>query len=1063
MNKKLITIKSFFCFLLIASFCLFTACPPPDDDKDKGENGEYNNPHGGQTRGLTFSHASGLYASAFSLTMSSLEGTIYYSIDGSIPDPQNLVAGRTFQYTVPIYIVSRNGQPNLLATNTNTEQFYMVQDDPRGHAPLVHHPYDNSYNLIPKATVIRAVVVDSAGKVGDVVTRTFFIGDNLANYGNHPVISLVTDPFNLLDVEHGIYVRGDAGNRWNYWQSPSGNEYNFRLSGRERERETSFEYFDSSRKAVITQGAGIRVRGGWSRGLGQKSFNVYFRGEYGTSDLNYQLIPDAVQRDGTTPTTRYRDFILRNGGNDAQETKVRDVFIQSLLTDRAFITQAGTPCIVYLNGEYWGVYNMQERHSDRFLEYKGYANSRNNVVIFTAAGLDEGDEATDQVLYDTMRDLGLMDMTNPANYTAFCNVFDIDSYIDYFAAQMYIYNEDWPQNNYRIWRVRTAEPSNIPYGDTKWRFMMYDTEFSMGIYSAGSITGQNNVGNAFEKLINGEHKNHENARIFVNLMQNPDFAKQFVTTMMDLYNVVFDYNSNVTELDRLADIYRPIMVDNAQRWGGGSFDWHIGNMKSYMLNIRSAMVNNLLPQYFNISAGNLSNVTLSAKAGGAIMNNLATKINTVTPKPAGGTWTGHYYSDYPVTVTAADINGFTFSGWTVTGGTAADASSRTTTVTFTGNVEITANYTGGGSVVDATSISLNKSSLEMTTGQTDSTLIATVLPNNATFKTVIWTSSNPAIATVSNSGFITAVSGGSNGQDGTEVTITAKTADGVHSATCTVTVKPLMQNGGLEYAGGTLNFLVGDVYKFWTWSSPWDIPRNFIWASSDENVATVTQDGTVTVHSTGQTTISTIAVDGGYHNTCTINAYAGTTYLDLAKLLKDAPHGVKDTYDKLYTDVFRDGAPLGTGGALNEHVILEVINEGGLNKLKVTSIADWGAGIDIWDITNEHAGTGVGIDFQGGEMIEIRGKYMSAAGGHIILNMNHTDFEPLYTSHHLGEWWDFQTFIYVTEENAAEIKYVSQDNPAAIRVKSTRSIEEHWVDGTAIFYIEQLRVYKPDW
>jgi len=282
-------------------------------------------------------------------------------------------------------------------------------------------------------------------------------------------------------------------------------------------------------------------------------------------------------------------------------------------------------------------------------------------------------------------------MSIQANYQAFCDIVDIQSFIDYFAAQLYIHNQDWPNNNFRMWRVRTPEPGN-PYGDCKWRFMMYDVEFSNGIYQGGSAT---NEGDPFQR-IRGKGRN---ADIFVRLMNNTDFARRFVMTMMDLHNVNFEYNSLSAKLDDTAQQYRHLITAHYLRFGpswapnGGLFDREVTALKRYFNEIRSYMTNTLLPANFSntgITASNLVNVTLSCNTLGASI-----KINTVTPVLRGGSWTGKYYAvqTLPVTVTASDINGYTFTGWTVSSnGTAAAPGQKTTTVTFTGNVQITANY-----------------------------------------------------------------------------------------------------------------------------------------------------------------------------------------------------------------------------------------------------------------------------------------------------------------------------------------------------------------------------------
>ncbi|MDR0321919.1 MAG: CotH kinase family protein [Treponema sp.] len=658
-NKSIMTsYRVSICCLLLSVCYLFVSCESRPT---------YDIP---ESRKLTFSHNSGLYSQSFKLTLAAPYGSkVYYSTDGSIPLPSKATSGGpVFQYKGdPITVQNRSGQP-ALATSANSEQFYMKPGDPRGSEPAIFRPTSAQ---VPKVTVIRALAVDSSGKQSEVLTRTYFIGNDLQRYGNHPVLSIVTDPSNLLDRETGIYVRGNSNNVW-----PN---YNFNQKGRDWEREANLDFFDGSRRLGFSTGAGIRIRGGWSRDKGQKSFNVYFREEYGINNLsNYPLIPGAFKAyPDQTQITRYKNFMLRNGGNDTEYTKFYDVFVQSLVSDRNFTTQTAIPCIVYLNGEYWGFYNLQEKYSDHYLEQK-FGVNRNNVISIETGELDEG-IASDMNLYWDMMNHQEQDMSIQANYNAFCEIFDIQSFIDYFAAQIYVYNEDWPHNNYQLWRVRNVEPGN-PYGDGKWRWMVFDTEFSMGIYRSGGTS------DPFSPILNG---NHGNNKLFQQLLKNPDFCRQFVLTMMDLYNVNFEYNSASAKLTAIAAVYKPLMEHYFERWGrpwATVFDNKVSDARNYLNNIRNAMTNEYLPRYFS-GLGNLVNVTLSVN-----ISNASIKINTVTPNLASRNWTGKYYTGYPVTVTANVPAGYTFTGWTVTGGTAVSPSALTTTVNFSGNVQITANY-----------------------------------------------------------------------------------------------------------------------------------------------------------------------------------------------------------------------------------------------------------------------------------------------------------------------------------------------------------------------------------
>jgi hypothetical protein len=575
MNKS-IMYKVFICCLLVSFF----SC------KHQSDNDDYEI---ADARRLTFSHESGLYSQSFTLTLAAPSGSkVYYSTDGSIPLPSKVRSGGpVFEYKSPITVQNRNGQANVLATRANTEQFYMKPNDPRGSVQGAYYP---SAEQVPKATVIRALAVDNNGRQSETLTRTYFIGNNLQRYGDHPVMSIVTDPSNLLDETIGIYVRGPSNRVWP--------DYNFNKKGRDWEREAHLDFFDGSRSVAFSTGVGIRVRGGWSRDRGQKSFNVYFREEYGINNLsNYPLIPGAVKADGITPITRYKNFMLRNGGNDTDYTKFYDVFVQSLVSNRNFTTQTAVPCVLYLNGEYWGPYNLQEKYSDHYLEQK-FGVNRNNVISVETGELDEG-IASDMNLFWDLMNRRNQDMSIPANYAAFCEVMDIQSFIDYFAAEIYVYNEDWPHNNFQLWRVRNVEPGN-PYGDGKWRWMMFDTEFSMGIYNSGRLTGQANQ-DPFHKIMYGEHSSHYNNVLFKKLMENPDFRSQFATTMREMMNNNFEYNSVSAKLTAIAAIYKPLMEHYYERWGrpwSTVFENKESDARNYLRDIKNAMDNDYLPRYF---------------------------------------------------------------------------------------------------------------------------------------------------------------------------------------------------------------------------------------------------------------------------------------------------------------------------------------------------------------------------------------------------------------------------------------------------------------------------------
>ena len=654
----------------------------------------------GNSSELAFNYDSGVYSSSINLTLTVSPGwTIYYSRDGSIPSPEKAGNGSVFQYSSPISITSGNlnGQnnANVLATNANIDQMNVSSS---GN----YHP---TATQVPKAAVIRAIAVDGGGKQSDVITKTYFVGTLPSVCADYPIISMVSDPVNLLSDATGILVRGGTGKKWSEPDAININSFNFQQDGADWERDAYMEIFNgstNSRTVGLSTGVGIRPHGGYSREFAQKSLNVYFRAQYGINNLkNYPLIPGAVDADGNQ-MLQYKSFILRNGGDDTDTAKIHDAFSQYLLSDRSFGTQAQTPCIVYLNGEYWGPYNLCEKYGDNHAEYK-YGVNKDNVIGIKDGELSEGVKG-EELLYtgsnSSMISAGTKTMSGTsgtANYNAFCNIVDIDNLIDYFAAEIYLYNYDWPDWNYRLWRTRTDEGSF--YGDKKWRWQMFDMDEALSYANNGVLTVPPSKGataqDTFYKILNGDARGEDNNKMFKALLGNEEFCRKFVNTMLDLYNVNFNPNNWQPKLDTYTAIYQPLMTSYFSRWGGSSGDFtkQIGYMTSFMTDMRgvNGMVNNLLPDYFGggphsttasianigITADGLKNVTVN---GGSI------KINTITV-PSG--WTGQYYTGNPITVTA---NASGFKQWVVTGGIADNPNSPTTKVTITGDATITAVY-----------------------------------------------------------------------------------------------------------------------------------------------------------------------------------------------------------------------------------------------------------------------------------------------------------------------------------------------------------------------------------
>lgn len=300
---------------------------------------------------VIFSSESGFYKDEFLLTLRSTEGyDIYYTLDGS------KVGMGAIKYEMPIRIKEVSGEPNRLAGRKDLSP---------------KDTYSPSY-CVNKAVVVRAAAYDrKSGLFSESTSKTYFVGyESKPEYQNFPIISMVTDPEQLFDFEKGIYGNGaeyqnylDAGGYQNgeildSFIDKEGNKRELYMAsnsfkeGREWEREAQIDYFDSDHNLLFSKSIGIRISGESTRSRFHKSLKLYARDIY---DDDRSMIFDwnGEQRE-------WKAIRLRNGGNESDTNIIKNAFIQSLIMDRNVAVQDAAPCILFLDGEYWGFYFLTE-------------------------------------------------------------------------------------------------------------------------------------------------------------------------------------------------------------------------------------------------------------------------------------------------------------------------------------------------------------------------------------------------------------------------------------------------------------------------------------------------------------------------------------------------------------------------------------------------------------------------------------------------------------------------------------------------------------------------------
>lgn len=480
-----------------------------------------------------FSEPSGFYEGALDVEIHAQSGVqIYYTIDGSTPDASSM------KYEGPLHLTDATSQANR----------YSMQTDITTIESAIYTP---AYN-IPKIHTIRAVAIDSRGYSSDVVSASYFLDyENRYGFQDVYMLSIITDPQNLFSNEYGIYVLGDLFKNnedkinkekasWIYTAKT-----NYGTSGKGWRRSVELQLFDSNKRLIVSQPGAISIHGNYSAAFSQKSFNVYGK------DNETIVFPGVFDSDSTSA-------MLRTGGvQDSLSTKIRDVLNQRLVADRAVTIQDGLPCQVFINGEYWGLYNLQERINEGLIT-SSFSVNENNLVILKNDIVVSGEEE-DMALYTQVLDYAQEhDLSEAKHYEQICQWIDVQSYIDYMAFQIYIANCDSIYNNVARWRTRNIVDDQ--YGDGRWRWILYDTDASVGMIpertnaDVDSFSAGNWGTPPMEDLL------------FKSLIKNEEFKELFVRSFVDMAEHNFDSERVLKEIENMEQVYLPATVVSHNRW-----------------------------------------------------------------------------------------------------------------------------------------------------------------------------------------------------------------------------------------------------------------------------------------------------------------------------------------------------------------------------------------------------------------------------------------------------------------------------------------------------------------
>ena len=594
---------------------------------------------------LKFSHEAGLYYQPFLLILTTgyENGIIRYTTDGKDPTASSP------EYTRSILMEERTDDANVLSASTNIWN------------------YTPPSKKVFKGNVIKAQVFSQSGiSLTDVYTKSYFVN---ANYGNLAVISLVTDKDNFFHNDTGIYANGNYLNKGADWERP-----------------LHFELFEPDGSMAVSQNMGVRIHGGATRNLAQKSLRLYAKKGYDAEHptVEYDLFEGRAKTADQEVLTSFKRFLLRNSGNDNSSTLIRDALLQSLLHDTNVMIQAYRQSVVFINGEFWGIYNIRERIDDESVMRKYKLDDAAEVGIIT---LDYGCNNVPED-YDTT-DPGMvadyeayMEMWNWFNsteslvleedYLKAQTFIDIDNFIDYYIAEVFVNNTDWPGNNNAFCRYRTDYPTDAKaitkndWKDGRWRWMLKDTDFGFGQADGSAST------NSLTRLKQTSGLNDFNplwsTLFFRRLITNEEFNEKFVNRFCDLLNTNFKPDIITSKIDDMAVSISGIIDEQNDRWYsiGGFNSWtnNINAMKSYA-DRRVTYIPAHLKTFFSLPDTTTTVKLITNPDRGYIKINdidITTDTDGVTDPSS---WSGTYFTNKTQTISAIPYKGYKFSKFIV--------------------------------------------------------------------------------------------------------------------------------------------------------------------------------------------------------------------------------------------------------------------------------------------------------------------------------------------------------------------------------------------------------------
>ena len=419
--------------------------------------------------------------------------------------------------------------------------------------------------------------------------------------------------------------------------------------------------------------------------MAQKAMRFYAREEYDEDNKNikYELFEGMTKSYNDDLLTKFKRIVLRSSGNDNTGGSLfRDALMHTLVDDLNMNSQASRPCVAFINGEFWGLYNIRERYDNHYFA-NHYDIDKDKVALLTISvrgvpELQEGDASDIAYYYEMLRFFNTHSMTDKVNYKKALEYLDVENFIDYYIANIYSANADWPGNNNSFWRYKPEnggyDDSAVWYQDGRFRWVLKDMDWGFGLminqtHNTLLHAMNENAGGGRGGGMGGGFSSPETTLMFRKLLENDEFRATFINRFCDVMNTNYETQTILSTIDKMQSFIEPVIPEQVARFQGSvrsvaNWEASVERMRQFARE-RTGYVHGFMQHRFALS--NLVRVALKTDADNGYIRINNTNITTGTRGVYDPSiWIGSYFAGTTQTLTAVPTKGSTFTKFVVT-------------------------------------------------------------------------------------------------------------------------------------------------------------------------------------------------------------------------------------------------------------------------------------------------------------------------------------------------------------------------------------------------------------